>query len=267
MSIRSDLLALPGIAHGFFTREGGVSDGLYSSLNIGLGSSDDRARVLENRARVARALGVGPEALVMPHQVHSPDVAVVETPWAPGAGPKVDAVVTARPGIAVAVATADCGPILFCDPQAGVVGAAHAGWKGAFTGVIEATVAAMEGLGARRERVTAVLGPTISAAAYEVGPEFVERFVATDAGHARFFAPSERAGHAMFDLPAFVLHRLTEAGVGRAASLGLCTYADEARFFSYRRTTHRGEPDYGRLVAAIAVGEGAEFLDRDRVSG
>ncbi len=251
--IRSELLAHPGIAHGFFTREGGVSDGLYTSLNIGLGSADLRERVLANRARVATALGVAADALVLPYQVHSPDVAVVETPWAPGEGPKVDAVVTARPGIAVGVATADCGPILFSDPVARVVGAAHAGWKGAFGGVIEATVAAMEGLGASRGRITAVLGPTISADSYEVGPEFVARFVAADGDLARFFRPSTRADHAMFDLPAFVVARLEAAGVGQAASLGLCTYADEARFFSYRRTTHRGEPDYGRLVAAIAV--------------
>lgn len=255
--IRSDLLTLPGIAHGFFTREGGVSSGLYGSLNIGLGSADERAKVLENRARVAAALGVGADRLVLPYQVHSPDVAVVDAPWAPGEGPKVDAVVTARPGVAVGVATADCGPILFADAEARVVGAAHAGWKGAFGGVIEATVAAMEGLGAARDRITAVLGPTISAEAYEVGPEFVARFEAEDASLVRFFAPSTRAGHAMFDLPAFVLHRLGEAGVGRAASLGLCTYADEARFFSYRRTTHRGEPDYGRLVAAISIEERA----------
>ena len=244
---------LSGIAHGFFTREGGVSDGLYASLNIGLGSRDDRHRVLANRGRVARALGVDEDALVMPYQVHSPDVVVVEEAWAPGEGPKVDAVVTARPGLAIGVATADCGPILFADAAAGVVGAAHAGWKGAFEGVIAATVAAMEGLGARRDGIVAVLGPTISAAAYEVGPEFVERFTARDAAWARFFALSGRAGHAMFDLPAFIALRLAEAGVGRAGDVGLCTYADEARFFSYRRTTHRGEPDYGRLVSAIAL--------------
>lgn len=252
--IRSPLLSdLAGVAHGFFTREGGVSDGLYASLNIGFGSRDERARVLENRGRVAAALGVPTDALAMPYQVHSPDVAVVETVWAPGKGPKVDAVVTARPGVAIGVATADCGPILFADADARVVGAAHAGWKGAFSGVIEATVAAMEGLGARRESIVAVLGPTISATAYEVGPEFVERFLVEDPDWARFFRPSERAGHAMFDLPAFVALRLAEAGVGRADDLALCTYADEARFFSYRRATHRGEPDYGRLVSAIAL--------------
>ncbi|MER2607191.1 MAG: peptidoglycan editing factor PgeF [Siculibacillus sp.] len=249
------LSALPGVAHGFFTREGGVSDGLYASLNIGLGSADARERVIENRRRVATALGVAADALALPYQVHSPDVAVVEEPWRPGEGPRVDAVVTARPGVAIGVATADCGPILFADAEAGVVGAAHAGWQGAFKGVIEATVAAMERLGAERGRTVAVLGPTISAAAYEVGPEFVARFVERDAGWARFFGPSSRAGHAMFDLPAFVGLRLEEAGIGRRGDLGLCTYADEARFFSYRRTTHRGEPDYGRLVSAIAVRE------------
>lgn len=252
--IRSPLLAaLPGIAHGYFTREGGVSEGLYGSLNVGLGSKDDRAAVLENRARVATALGVAGDRLAMPYQVHSPDVAVVDELWVPGEGPKVDAVVTAREGIAIGVATADCGPILFADAEARVIGAAHAGWQGAFKGVIAATVAAMEGLGARRGRITAVLGPTISAAAYEVGPEFVERFVAADSAFSRFFAPSGRAGHAMFDLPAFVGLRLAEAGVGVAGDVALCTYADEARFFSYRRTTHRGEPDYGRLVSAIAL--------------
>lgn len=254
--IRSDLLAaLPGVAHGFFTREGGVSEGLYASLNIGLGSRDDRAAVTENRARVARALGIADDRLAMPYQIHSPDVVVVEEVWAPGEGPRADAVVTARPGIAVGVATADCGPILFADAKGCAVGAAHAGWKGAFGGVIEATVAAMEGLGARRGDLVAVLGPTISAAAYEVGPEFVARFVEADAGHERFFRPSGRPGHALFDLPGFVVTRLAAAGVGRVEDLGLCTYGDEARFFSYRRTTHRGEPDYGRLVSAIALRE------------
>jgi len=252
--IRSSLLAdLPGIAHGFFTREGGVSEGLYASLNVGLGSADARDKVLENRGRVATALGVAADALALPYQIHSPDVAVVEEAWAPGEGPKADAVVTAHAGVAVGVATADCGPILFADASARVVGAAHAGWQGAFKGVIEATVAAMEGLGARRSGIVAVLGPTISAAAYEVGPEFVARFVERDPAWARFFSASAKPGHAMFDLPAFVALRLAEAGVARRGDLGLCTYADEARFFSYRRTTHRREPDYGRLVSAIAL--------------
>ncbi|WP_333824478.1 peptidoglycan editing factor PgeF [Pinisolibacter sp.] len=252
--IRSNALsALPGIAHGFFTRDGGVSEGLYASLNVGLGSSDLRDAVIENRARVARALGVEDHALAMPYQVHSPDVVVVEEPWPHGEGPHADAVVTARPGLAVGVATADCGPILFADAGGRAVGAAHAGWKGAIGGVIEATIAAMEGLGAVRSDIVAVLGPTISSEAYEVGPEFVARFVGEDADHARFFRPSPRPGHAMFDLPAFIVMRLERAGVGRAENLALCTYGDEDRFFSYRRTTHRAEPDYGRLVSAIAL--------------
>lgn len=249
----SALTALRGVRHGFFTRQGGVSTGLYASLNIGLGSADDRAAVLENRARVAAALGVAREAFVMPYQIHSPDVAVVREPWVAGDAPRVDALVTDRPGIAIGVSAADCGPVLFADAEARVVGAAHAGWKGAFTGVLEATVAAMEGIGARRGRIVAVLGPTISAAAYEVGPEFVDRFVGTDPDTARWFRPSERAGHSMFDLPGYVVARLVAAGVGRAESLGLCTYADEARFFSYRRMTHRGEADYGRGVSAITI--------------
>lgn len=245
--------AIPGLAHGFFTREGGVSTGVYGSLNVGLGSADDRDAVLENRARVAARLGVPPTGLAMPYQIHSPDVVTVRDSWGPGLGPKADAVVTAEPGVAVGVSTADCGPILFADGAARVVGAAHAGWKGAFGGVIEATLAAMNALGARTDRVVAVLGPTISAAAYEVGPEFVDRFLAADPANDRFFAPSDRSGHAMFDLPGYILSRLAAAGVGRAESLGQCTYGDEARFFSFRRMTHRGEPDYGRLVSAIAI--------------
>lgn len=252
--IRSETLdRLAGVAHGFFTREGGVSQGLYASLNIGFGSSDEREAIVENRGRVAEALGVPRGHVAMPYQIHSPDVIVVDEPWEQGTGPRGDAVVTNRPGIAVAVSTADCGPILFADPEARVVGAAHSGWKGASGGVIEATVATMERLGAKRERIVAVLGPTISKAAYEVGPEFVERFEALDAANARFFSPAERAGHAMFDLPGYIVARLQAAGVGSAESLGLCTYGDEARFYSYRRMTHRGEPDYGRLASGIAL--------------
>jgi YfiH family protein len=245
--------ALPGVAHGYFTRAGGVSEGIYASLNIGLGSSDDRTAVLENRGRVADRLGVARDRFVMPYQVHSPDVVTVEAPWAPGESPRADALVTDRPGLGIGVSTADCGPILFADGAAGVVGAAHAGWKGAFTGVAEATLAAMERLGARRERIVAVLGPTISGRAYEVGPEFVERFTAADARNADYFTGSNKPGHALFDLPAYIVARLRAAGVGHAEDLGLCTYGDEDRFFSFRRMTHRGEPDYGRLVSAIAI--------------
>lgn len=251
-----DLAAMPGIAHGYFTRQGGVSQGIYGSLNIGLGSGDDREAVLENRRRIAGELGTAPERLISPHQYHSAEAVVADRAWAPGSGPKADALVTAEPGLAIAISTADCGPLLFCDPEARVIGAAHAGWRGALHGVIEATLAAMESLGARTNRVTAVLGPTISASAYEVGGEFVERFLTEDAASERHFSPSERAGHAMFDLPGYIVGRLRAAGVRRAGDLSLCTYDDEERFFSYRRATHRGEPDYGRLMSAIVLKDG-----------
>ena len=248
-----DLAAESGIRHAFFTREGGVSGGIYASLNGGLGSSDDKAAIAENRARMARHLAVEPSHLVSLWQVHSPDVAVVTGPWQ-GERPKADAMVTVSRDVALGISTADCGPILFADAEARVIGAAHSGWKGAFSGVVGATVTEMEKLGARRERILAVLGPTISAKAYEVGPEFVERFRAENATYGRFFTASERAAHMMFDLPAFIALKAQEAGIGRFVDLALCTYGDEARFFSYRRTTNRGEPDYGRLISAIALG-------------
>lgn len=247
-----DLAAEPGIRHAFFTRQGGVSTGIYASLNGGVGSGDDRAAVAENRARMARHLAVSRDNLVGLHQVHSADVEIVTGPW-PGDRPKADAMVSAASGLALGVSSADCGPILFSDSEARVIGAAHSGWKGAFGGVVAATVTAMEKLGARRERILAVLGPTISAAAYEVGPEFIERFKSENATFARFFTASERPAHAMFDLPAFIGFRAQEAGIGRFVDLALCTYGDEERFFSYRRTTHRGEPDYGRLISAIVL--------------
>jgi YfiH family protein len=247
-----ELAGEAGIRHAFFTREGGASTGIYASLNGGLGSSDDPAAITENRARMARHLTVTPENLISLYQVHSADVEVVTGPW-PGERPKADAMVTTASHVALGVSTADCGPILFADSEARVIGAAHSGWKGAFTGIVGATVTAMEKLGARRERITAVLGPTISAKAYEVGPEFAERFKAENRTYARFFIPSERAAHAMFDLPAFIGLKAQEAGIGRFVDMGLCTYGDERRFFSYRRTTHRGEPDYGRLIAAITL--------------
>ncbi|NNM73517.1 peptidoglycan editing factor PgeF [Enterovirga aerilata] len=248
-----DLSALPGIRHAFFTREGGASAGIYASLNGGVGSADDPRAVAENRARMAAALGVAPDRLVSLHQIHSADIVTVEKPWRPEERPKADGMATRTPGIAIAVASADCGPVLFADAEAGVVGAAHSGWKGAFTGVLEATVARMEELGASRARIVAVLGPTIGPQAYEVGPEFAARFVEADGSYRRFFRPSGREGHAYFDLPAFILHRLEAAAIGKAASLGLCTYTDGTRFYSYRRATHRGEPDYGRLISAIAL--------------
>jgi YfiH family protein len=247
-----DLASLPGIRHAYFTREGGASGGIYASLNGGLGSSDHKADIAENRARMARALAVAPDHLVSLHQVHSADVAVATGPWT-GERPRADAMVTRTKGVALGISTADCGPILFADADAGVIGAAHSGWKGAFTGIGEATLAAMEKLGARRERTIAVLGPTIGPNAYEVGPEFVARFVNARADDARFFRPSVRAQHAMFDLPSFIGARFMEAGVGRFVDLALCTYSDPARFFSYRMTTHRAEPDYGRLISAITL--------------
>ena len=207
---------------------------------------------MENRRRLAAHLGRAPDDLLNAYQVHSADVAVVTEPWEPGQGPKLDALVTDRPNLVLAVASADCGPVLFADPEARVVGAAHAGWKGAFTGVLENTVAAMEGLGAQRSRIRAVLGPTISRDAYEVGPEFRGRFLDADEANGRFFRPSSRADHHMFDLPAFIGARMAATGVA-FEDLRLCTYADEARFYSYRRATHRGEDDYGRLFAAITL--------------
>jgi YfiH family protein len=247
------LSALGGIRHAFFTRDGGVSDGIYASLNGGVGSDDAAAQVAENRARMAAALGVAPTHFVTCYQIHSPDVIVAETPWTRENAPRADAIVTRVPGLAIGVGTADCGPVLFADAQAGVVGAAHAGWKGAFTGVLESTIAAMEKLGAQRARINAAIGPLIRQPSYEVGREFVDRFRAADAANKKFFAPSTRDGHAMFDLPGYIRARLEGADIQSIDDLELCTYADPARFFSYRRTTHRGEPDYGRHVNAIAL--------------
>jgi YfiH family protein len=247
------LSALSGIRHAFFTREGGVSDGLYASLNGGPGSDDAPEKVSENRARMAAALGVTPGRLLTAYQIHSPTVVTVEEPWPPPERPRADALVTRSKGLAIGVTTADCGPVLFADGEAGVIGAAHAGWRGAFTGVLEATVAAMEKCGAGRGRIVAALGPTISQRNYEVGPEFVERFHAADAGNARFFEPSPTQGHALFDLPGYIAARLSAAGIRRFDDLRCCTYADAARFFSFRRSTHRGERDYGRHINAIAL--------------
>jgi hypothetical protein len=254
--IQSSLLSkLQGIRHAFFTRAGGVSPGLFASLNSGLGSSDAPANVAENRARMAAALGVKREHLLTAYQIHSPDVVVAETPWAATQRPRADAIVTRVPGIAVGVSTADCGPVLFADAQARVVGAAHAGWRGALAGVAEATIAAMEKIGADRSRMVAALGPMIRQRNYEVGPELRAQFVAADAANERFFTASARAGHAQFDLAGFVAARLAQAGVNAVEDLGLCTYEDVARFYSYRRSVHRGEPDYGRHVNAVVLAD------------
>jgi YfiH family protein len=251
----STLSALPGIRHAFFTRDGGVSQGIYATLNGGVGSNDDPAKILENRTRMAAALKVAPENFLTAYQIHSPDVIVVETPWTQAARPRADAIVTRVPGLAVGISTADCGPVLFADPQARIVAAAHAGWRGALSGVIAATVAAMEKLGADRRRIVAAIGPMIRQSNYEVGGDLVEHFLAADAGNARFFVPATREGHALFDLAGYIAARLAQAGVTQIEDLGLCTYAEPARFFSYRRATHRAEPDYGRHVNAIALGD------------
>ncbi|WP_428030738.1 peptidoglycan editing factor PgeF [Ancylobacter sp.] len=252
MKVESPALkALPGIRHAFFTREGGVSEGIYAGLNGGTGSRDNPDHVVENRRRMEAALGVPPGHLLTAWQVHSPDCVVVDRVW--GERPKADAVATATSGIAAAVTIADCGPVLFADPQARVVGAAHAGWKGAVGGVLDATLARMEELGARRERIVAAIGPLIRQESYEVGPDFIDTLTGLAAGNDRFLIPSARADHAMFDLPGYVAARLAALGVGTIDDLGLDTYANEARFFSYRRSTHRGEPDYGRLIAAITL--------------
>ncbi len=246
-------LDLPGVRHAFFTREGGVSQGVYDSLNGGVGSSDAPVHVAENRARMAGRLGVAPERLLVPFQIHSADALHVREPWAHDARPRCDGLVTRERSLALGVTGADCGMLLFADAGAGVVGACHAGWKGALGGMIEATVAGMEEQSARRSEINVALGPCIGPESYEVGADFVANFMAQDRDYARFFAPSTRAGHSMFDLPGFITSRVERLGVASFEFLGVDTYADEARCFSYRRCTHRKEPDYGRLVSAIAL--------------
>lgn len=246
--LRSD--SLSNVAHGFFTRRGGASSGIFFGLNCGVGSSDQREIVTINRARVAEAMDVPPDHLAFVHQVHSADVVTVSDPKKDR--PRADAMVTTTPGVALAILTADCQPVLFCDAQAGVVGAAHAGWRGALDGVLEATVDAMETLGAARAQIRAVIGPTISQRAYEVGPEFFESFCDATPDNARFFANGEGDRY-LFDLPAFGLHKLRQAGVGHAEWTRHCTYSDAERFYSYRRSTHAREADYGRLVSVIRL--------------
>jgi YfiH family protein len=251
--IRSPVLddfARSGVRHGFFTRSGGVSEGIYRGLNAGAGSGDDPKHVAENRRRIGQSLGIGPERIITVHQVHSADAVIVERPFTER--PKVDAMATSRPGLALGVLTADCGPVLFADPEAQVIGAAHSGWKGALGGVLEATITAMEGLGADRDHIVAVLGPTISRDSYEVGPEFRERFMLAEPATDTYFRASSNGGKFMFDLPAYIVDRLARAGVSVSA-VGRCTYAEENQFYSYRRSVHKQEPDYGRLMSAIIL--------------
>jgi YfiH family protein len=240
-----------GIAHGYFTRHGGVSSGIYASLNCGIGSRDDPAAVRENRGRVTSHLGAGD--LTSAYQVHGTAALVVSQPWPLDARPKADAMVTATPGMALGVLTADCAPVLLADAKARVIAAAHAGWRGALSGIVEAAITAMEGLGARRERISAAVGPCIGQGAYEVGPEFKAEFLDRDGDSADFFSPVNIHGRPHFDLSGYIVHRLRRAAVANAAALGVCTYAREEDFFSYRRTRSRQEPDYGRQISAIVL--------------
>jgi YfiH family protein len=256
MTLASSLLSqVPGLRHAFFTREGGVSQGIYESLNAGIGSQDDPVHVAENRRRMAETMGVAPANFLSLYQIHSPDAVIADRPWDAASRPRADAIVTRTPGLAIGVTAADCGPVLFADPRGRVIAAAHAGWKGALAGVLEKTIDAMETLGSRRSDITVVIGPLIRQRSYEVGAEFVTRFTGSDRGHARFFVPSAREGHAMFDLGGFIRTRLEEAGVETIDDTRIDTYSDE-RFFSYRRSVHRKEPDFGRHVHAIVLEAG-----------
>lgn len=250
---QADVLIAPHTAHGFFGRQGGFSVGIYASLNVGLGSGDDRLVVLRNRQLVADKLGGRSENLVTAHQVHSAIAMVVTEPWSHEDRPQVDGMVTNVPGIILGALTADCGPVLFSDSNARVIGAAHAGWKGALTGVTDATVLQMETLGADRKNIVAVLGPTISAVAYEVGLEFKSRFIEAASNNERYFVQSINNNHHMFDLPRYLVDRMQAFGIGTVQDTGLCTYGRADEYFSYRRTTHRNETDYGRQIAAISL--------------
>lgn len=251
--IQSELLKTRGITHGFFGRRGGVSTGIFAQLNCGPGSDDNRLSVIENRARVADHFAIASGHLLSLHQVHSPRVVEVHEPWTRGARPQADAMVTRQPGLALSILAADCGPVLLCDPDAGVIGAAHAGWKGALGGVLDATIDEMIGLGSDRANISASLGPTISCDAYETGPEFIERFVEQSSAYAQYFRPSGREGHHLFDLPAFITGRLEALAIREAENLNLCTCALEDDYFSWRRTTHREEADYGRNISVIML--------------
>lgn len=254
--LRADNLKQMGLAHGFFGRTGGVSEGLFATLNCGPGSGDDLAAVAENRRRAAAAIAPG-ATLINVHQIHSSNAVTVTEAWKMGEGPQADAMVTKTPGIALGILTADCAPALFADAEAGVIGAAHAGWKGALSGVLEAALDAMERLGAARARIAAAIGPCIAHVNYEVGPEFRARFLDGDAANARFFTTSERPDHFRFDLEGYAASRLDAAGLTNVARLSACTYAREADFFSFRRTTHRRETAYGRQISAILLTDGA----------
>lgn len=250
--LTSALLAAPDLAHGFFSREGGVSEGIYASLNTGVGSNDQRAAVLENRRRCAAALGVAPQTLLTNNQRHSAEVAIVDGPWADGPA-QADALVTDRPGLALGVLAADCMPWLFFEPDARIIAAAHGGWRGALAGILENTIAAMERLGAVRSRIRAALGPCLRQTNFEVGLELLDSFSAQHADAERFFAPGRNDDKRQFDLAGFASWRLRLAGVAEIEDLGVCTLAEPERYFSYRASRRRGEDDYGRNLSAIAL--------------
>ena len=252
MFVQAPILAgMDGVAHGFFTRLGGTSEGIYGSLNCGFGSRDVPDSIAENRARAARLLGA--DTLIGVYQKHSGTAVVANKPWSHNKVPEADAIVTSAPGLAISVLTADCAPVLLCDPDARVVGAAHAGWRGALSGIVESTVEAMTGIGAQPNRIRAAIGPTISQGAYEVGHDYQAQVLGQDPESETFFAIDEGSGEPHFDLPGYVAERLSRAGVGETFDLGLCTYYDETRLFSYRRSQHHGEDDYGRQISAIVL--------------
>lgn len=253
MIVSDALSAQPNIRHGFFTRQGGVSSGIYASLNCGFGSADAQDEVAENRKRVAGKLGIDPLRLMTVRQVHSAVAVVAAAHWATDAAPEADAIVTAEKNLGIGALSADCAPVLFCDPERPVIGAAHAGWRGAKSGVLDAAIERMEELGAKRERIFATVGPAISRDAYEVGEEFREAFLGEDDANARFFVDGPDGGKPHFDLPGYCLSRLRRAGIASSAWTGHCTYGNESLFFSYRRSTHRNEADYGRQISAIVI--------------
>jgi polyphenol oxidase len=251
--LRATALDLPGVRHGFFTRQGGVSEGIFASLNCGFGSSDEAAKVAENRARAMSVLGLAGDRLSTCYQVHSAEVVVVDSPWPREQRPRADAIVTRMPEIALGILTADCAPVLFADAEARIIGAAHAGWRGALSGVLEATVDAMKKLGATPHRMHAAIGPCIGRDSYEVGPEFPAPFMAENAENAAFFRAAPRSGHFLFDLAGYVAARLQRIGLARIETIGGDTAGEAERFFSYRRSCHRKELDYGRELSAITL--------------
>ncbi len=251
-AFEADILRLAGVRHGFLTRVGGASQGLYAGLNCGRGSDDAPAAVEENRRLAAAYINVLPENLISTYQIHSSTAVVVDAPFSPQAAPRADAIVTREPEIALGILTADCAPVLMADAEAGVIGAAHAGWRGALDGILGSTVSAMVGLGARRHSICAAVGPAISQRNYEVGLDFMDRFLSEDPEYDRFFSGAADMEHAMFNLPGFCIHMLRQEGV-EADWIGRCTYDDEDRLFSYRRATHRGDSDYGRQLSVISL--------------